>query len=228
MQWTSTLSTCLVIIIFLLNKLGTLILLHIYWFDLDLIQRRCLKNNWLFDVSTSCVGKVETTGVAEAAKLVLTTGCKLTVAYCTCSMKLMQVWSTSNWGCCWDCCLLSNWGIWAFDATELFADVSFDRVTCVICECGEFLREVDIEELSELSTLCLGRVLDATDFDVFDDLFGHCVIGAEQDVVTCRHEFQTELQDEYQSTYNRIVKSFMTFECGWNVLCWIKNGVRSE
>lgn len=162
--------------------------IKIYWLRFNFEQ----PNNRCF---TSCVGNVDIIGAAGVTKPVLTTGCKLTVVYCACSIKLMQLWSTSNKDCCCDCCcccccccccLLSIWGIWVFDGTELFAEAPFDRETCVICECGELCIDADIDELSELSTWCRGRLFDAIDFDVFDDFAGHCVGGTGRDAVTCR------------------------------------------
>jgi len=142
------------------------------------------------------VGTVERIGVAGVVKPAVTTDCRLTVAYCAESMKLIRDWLTSNCCCCccccccwccdcdFCCCCLPSTDVMDFDITELLAEAAFDCDPCVMCDCGELRKETDSEDALELLPRC--RILEASDidFDVFDDLFGHCVKGVWQDVVT--------------------------------------------
>jgi len=142
---------------------------------------------------TSWVGTVDRIGAAGVANPVVTTDCRLTVAYCAGSIKLIHDWLTSSWCCCdcccgcccccCVCCLLSTDAI-GFDTTELLAEAAFDLDPCVICDCGELRNETDIEDVLESSPRCWRLEATVIDFDVLDDLFDHCVNGVWQDAIT--------------------------------------------
>lgn len=59
---------------------------------------------------------------------------------------------------------------------ELLAEAAFECDPCVICECGELRNETDIEDVLE-SPQCRRLEAIVIDFNVFDDLFDHCVNG---------------------------------------------------
>lgn len=164
--------------------------IHKYNYAIDLI-------NYLF-FFTSWVDTEERIGAAGVANLVVTTGCRLTVAYCAESIKLIHDWLTSSWCCC-GCCCCCCWGCCccccvccccllftdaiSFDTTELLAEAAFD--SCVICDCGELRNETDIEDVLEPSPRCRTLEATVTDLDVLDDLFDHCVNGVWQDAIIC-------------------------------------------